>query len=623
MSYNMKELPNYINTAGKITVITALSGVVVFAVVFLLNIGANELKHAEAQDGVATTSVTVLNTPPQWTVDAQELVQSSTSTPTNSGSQVQWTARATDSNNESYYLLICSNGNVPTANAAAVPTCGAGAQRWAVSAFTASGATSTAATTTTEVAPFAEQNDWYAWVCDAVATNPRCNAASKQGTGATASPFNVNKRPSFTVFSDNSPALPGATVTFTTTASDPDVVPTNDTVKLFVCSTNAFNTSTDSCTATTLFSTTTLSASNPSGTYVIPIPMQDTTYAAYGFVVDNHGHEASGGAQGTDSILTVANAAPTVSAAQIVLNGGSNLVLTQEASTTPGFTLQFVATDNNSCDAISAPADDEISGYTLSVFRSGIGSSTCNGEAGDYNANNCYPSGVATTTWNLSCTADAASCTDNTDTTITYNCTFPLWYIADPTDGADGTDTIYFAQDWRAGVSAVDDDAATSSFVMSSTPFIEVQSFLSVALDTFAIPYGLLEPGQQTDPLSAATTLQATGNVGVDELLTGHSMCTYYTSAVTCNNSATSTIAESNQVFATSTVSYATATSSGNTLSSTTQKLLDLNVPKSTSTTPASKDTYWGIRVPISITLAGAYTGENTFYGALSDPSQW
>jgi hypothetical protein len=621
----MKELPNYINTAGKITVITALLGVVVFAVVFLLNIGAQELKHAEAQSGLATTSVTVLNTPPQWTVNAQELVQSSTSTPTNSGSQVQWTARATDSNAESYYLLICSNGNAPTANSAAVPTCGAGATRWAVSAFTVSGATSTAATTTTEVAPFAEQNDWFAWVCDAVATNPRCNAVATQGSGSTASPFNVNKRPTFTAFTDDSPALPGATVTFTTTASDPDVVPTNDTVRLFVCSSDQFSTSTDSCDDTTLFSTTTLSASNPSGTYVIPIPMQDTAYAAYGFVVDNHGHEAVGGAQETDSVLTVANAAPSVSAAQIVLNGGTDLTLAIEAGQTTGFTLQFVASDNNSCDAVGGGADDEITDYNLSVFRSGIGTSTCDGvTAANHDENNCYQSAVATSTWNLSCTANAASCIDNTDTTIEYNCTFPLWYIADPTDGIDGTDTLYFAQDWRAGVSAIDDDLATSSFTQSSTADIDVASFLSVALDTVTIPYGLLEPGQQTDPLDATTTLRATGNVGVDELLTGHSMCTYYTSAVTCNNSATSTIAESNQVFATSSVSYATATSSGNTLSSTTQKLLDLNIGKSTATsTQESGETYWGIRVPISITLAGSYQGENTFYGALSDPSQW
>lgn len=164
MSYNMKELPNYIQTAGKVTVITSLLGVVVFMVIFLLNIGVkNELQHVEAQ-GLATTSVTVLNTPPQWTIDAQEVVPSSTSSPTNSGSQVQWRATATDSNAEDYYLLICSNSNAPTANASAAPTCGAGAIQWAVSSAASSSIEAIAATTTTEVSPFAEQNDWYAWV---------------------------------------------------------------------------------------------------------------------------------------------------------------------------------------------------------------------------------------------------------------------------------------------------------------------------------------------------------------------------------------------------------------------------------------------------------------------------
>jgi hypothetical protein len=621
MSYNMKELPNYIQTAGKITVITSLVGVVVFAVIFLLNIGANELKHAEAQSNQATTSVTVLNTPPQWTVDAQESTPSSTTTPTNSGSAISWTARATDSNGESYYLLICSNGNAPTANPSAAPTCGSGAVRWAVSAFTASGATSTAATTTTEVAPFAEQNNWFAWVCDAVATNPRCNATSKQGTPPTNSPFNVNKRPTFTVFTDSSPALPGATVTFSTTASDPDTVPTNDTVRLFVCSTNSFNTSTDSCDALTLFSTTTLVASNPSGTYVIPIPTQDQNYDAFGFVVDNHGHEASGGAQGTNSTLTVQNAAPTVSAAQITLNGGQDLVLAVEAGETTGFDLQFVASDNNSCDAVGGVDDDEIVDYVLSVYRSGIGSTTCNGLSG-YNANNCYPSEVGTSTWNLSCTASSTSCTGSTDTTIIYDCTFPLWYIADPTDVA--STSLYAAQDWRAAVRPIDDDGASSTLTQSSTSDIDVLAFLSMALDTFAIPYGSLEPGQRTDPLAATTEVRATGNVGIDELLTGSSMCTTYTNAVTCPTSATSTIAESFQVFATSSVSYGTATATGRTLSSTTNKRLDLNVQKSIATsTQATGTTYWGIHVPITLTLSGAYTGENTFYVAGSDPSQW
>ena len=621
MSYNMKELPQYIHTAGKITVLTAITGVFVFAVAFLFNLGAQELRHVEAQSNQATTSVTVLNTPPQWTVDAEEEIESSQTYPTNSGSQVSWIATATDSNAENYYLLICSTGDAPTATAGGAPTCDPGGTQWAVSGSVTSGSQARAATTTTEIAPFLEENDWYAWVCDSVAVNPRCNSVSKQGTGTTSSPFNVNKRPSFSVFTDDSPAVPGATVTFTATASDADTVPTNDTVQLIVCSSSAYSTTTNSCDDLTL-GTSTLSASNPTVSYQIPIPTQDQDYNAYGFVVDNHGHEAQGGAHGTDSTLTVDNAAPTVNAAQIVLNGGANLSLTQEAGETTGFSLDFIASDNNSCE--NSSSGDEITDYVLSVYRSGIGSSTCDGTAGSYNANNCYPSEVATTTWNLSCTASSTSCTGNTDTTIEYNCTFPLWYIADPTDGIDGTDTLHFAQDWRAAVSAIDDDVATSTFTESSTAGIEVESFLSLTLDTFAIPYGQLEPGQQTDPLSATTTILATGNVGIDELLSGESMCTTYTSSVTCPTSATSTIAESYQVFATSSVTYSAASSSGNKLSSTTPSALDINVLKSTSTsTPEQGVTYWGIHIPISLTLAGAYTGENTFVVTLSDPSEW
>jgi hypothetical protein len=621
MSYNMKELPQYVNTAGKITILTAILGVALFAVVFLLNIGAKELQQVEAQ-GLATTTVTVLNTPPQWTVDAQELTPSSTSTPTNSGSLISWSARATDSNAESYYLLVCSNGNVPTANTAAVPTCGAGATRWAVSAFTASAATSTAATTTTEVAPFVESNTWFAWVCDAVAVNPRCNSVAKQGTGSRATPFNVNKRPTFTFFGDNSPAIPGATVTFTATSSDADVVDAADTVRLIVCSTNIFATSTNTCGGTTLASST-FSASNPTAPYVIPIPTQDQNYAAHGFIIDNHGHEAIGATQGSNSILSVANVAPTVGAAQITVNNGQNIVLSQEAGQTTGFSLQYVVTDNNSCE--NSVAADEVRDYVVSVYRSGVGSTTCNGASGAYNANNCYVSGVATSTWNLNCVATTtpADCTGATDTTQTWSCTFPLWYIADPTDGG-ATNTPFFAQNWRAAVSAVDDNFATSTTHTQSSIGQELLSFLSLTLNTLAIPYGQLEPGQKTDPLVATTTIRATGNVGLDQLLTGKSMCTNFTNAVACRNSATSTIAESNQVFATSSVTYGFATSALRTLSSTTQKELELNVRKSTSTVTAQTGrTYWGILVPASITLAGSYTGNNTIYGKTGEPAQW
>ena len=624
MSYNIHELPRYINTAGKITVVTALFGVVVFMVAFLLNIGAKELQQADAQ-GYATTTVTVLNTPPQWTVDAQEENESSTSTPTNSGDVVSWVAVGTDSNSEDYYLLICSSASAPSSTPNGAPTCNGGTQ-WAVSTATISGTQARAATTTTEA--FVESNDWYAWICDGIAVGPRCNAVSKQGTSTTASPFNVNHRPSFTAFSDNSEtinALPGDTVTFYATSTDPDVVDSADTMQLIVCSTTAFSTTTNTCGAETLgTSTFSNSSTNPkTATYSVTIPTRDTTYGAYGFVIDEHGHEALGGQQGQNSVLTVYNATPTVSAAQITLNNGTDLVLSQEAGETTGFTLQFIASDNNSCE--NASAGDEIVDYNVVVYRSGIGTSTCDSTGANYNANNCYDSSVPTTTWNMVCTASSTSCTygvDGIDKTMVFDCTFPLWYIADPTEDA-ATSTPYWAENWRAAVAPIDDNNATGTLTEGSTGQ-NLLSFLSFSLDTLAIPYGPLEPGQQTDPLVASTTLRATGNVGLDQLLSGESMCKDYTSAVTCTNSSTSTIAEYNQVFATSTISYASATSSGNTISSSTQKELELNIFKPTSTsTQTSGVTYWGIRIPSSITLAGVYTGENTIWGKVGEPAQW
>jgi len=620
----MQELPKYLHTAGKITVLTSLIGVVAFAVIFLLNIGAQELQHVEAQ-GIATTTITVLNTPPQWTIDAQEEAESSTSTPTNSGDEVSWVATATDSNNAPYFLLICDTANTPTANAAggpgslgtAPPDCSATSTvQWAVSPAASSSAQARAATTTLE--SFSESNDWYAWVCDDDPVSPRCNAVSKQGTATTASPFNVNHRPVFNSYSDDSPAVPGAVVTFAASSTDSDTTGTADTIQLHVCSTASFSATSSTCNATTLASST-FDATDQVGTYTITIPTRDTNYGAFGYIVDNHGHLATGGQQGVDSVLTVANATPFVLGGDITLNNGADMTVTVEAGETTGFDLQFAASDNNSC--LNASAGDEITGYELSVFRSTVGTSSCD-VSGEYDANNCYTSTVATTTWNLACTASSTSCTGATDLDVIYDCTFPLWYIADPTDGG-ATNTVHFATDWSAAVAPVDDDNATGTLA-TSTIAVEVSSFLALALDTLAIPFGSLEPGALTDPLVASTTIRAVGNVGMDELLSGEAMCGTYTGAVTCPNSATSTISEDNQVFATSSVAYGTASSSGYILSSTTPGELEINVEKSTSTvTQAEGVTYWGIAVPSAITLAGAYTGENTFIGKTSEPAEW
>lgn len=626
MSYNMQEWPKHLHTAGKITVITALFGVVAFMIAFLLNLGAKEFSQVSAQGaGIATTSVTVLNTPPEWTVDAQEEVESSTSSPTNSGEEVAWVATATDSNEEDYYLLICSDASAPSSTNGGAPTCNSPIQ-WAVSPVASSGDQARAATTTTEGAPFfpGEENEWYAWVCDGVSDGARCNLSSRQGSGTTSSPFNVNRRPEFIAFSDNSESNntgPGDTVTFFATSTDDDTVDTADTMQLIVCSTDSFDTSTDTCDATTL-ATSTFTATNPiTATYDIFVPTRDGTFGAHGFIIDEHGHEAS--TTTPDSVLTVANVAPTVFGGDIVLNDGDPLVLTQESGETTGFTLSFTVNDNNSCQNITS--GDEITDFQAVVFRSGVGTSTCDGSGANYDPNNCYDNALATTTWNISCTASSTCTYDGVtdfDDDITYNCTFPLWYVADPTNGT-STQTFYSGEGWSAGIAGIDDDFATGSMSTTSSP-VELNAFLSFSLDTLAIPYGSLEPGDQTDPLSATTTLRATGNVGLDQTLSGESMCEQYTSSVTCPTSATSTIADRFQVFSTSTISYAAATSSGNTLSSTSPAHVELDVLKPTSTTSQTTGiTYWGIRVPETITLAGSYTGENTIFGVLGEPTEW
>ncbi|MEZ4200064.1 MAG: hypothetical protein R3B69_00440 [Candidatus Paceibacterota bacterium] len=618
--YNNNEHPSYIHTAGKVTVVTTLLGTAVFALVFLLNIGQKEFQTAEAQSQ-ATTSVLVLNTPPQWTLNAYEVTESSTSTPTNSGDDVQWSAIATDSNAEPYWLLVCSNNATPTpGTSTSTPTCGTGATQWAVSATTTSGALAVAATTTTEVAPFAEKQDWYAWICDAIDLNARCNNTPTNGLSATnSSPFHVNSRPVFTAFYDDSPAVPGSVVTFTSTSSDSDTVGGADTLQLIVCNEADYNSATNACGAGGTLATSTFVVSDATATYTIVIPTQDQDYTAYGYVVDEHGHEASGGSQGTDATLTVDNIAPTVAAASIVINGGSDMVLTTESGETTGFTLDFVATDNNSCE--NAATTDEIVDYTVSLYRngSGVSSTTCDAEgSGAYDPNNCYQSEVGAAVWNLSCTASSTSCTGPTDTTQLFECTFPLWYVADPTDGG-ATNTVHFALDWSAEVNAVDDDNATGTDSEASTGQ-ELNSLLAFALNTLQIPYGELEPGNDTGTLSATTSIAATGNVGLDEELTGESMCTTYSGVTPCPTSATSTIPETEQEFATSELAYGLGTA----LSSSTQQELEINVSKTTSTsTPATGLTYWGIAVPATISLAGLYTGENTFYAVVSEPGDW
>jgi len=605
----------------------------------ILGFAADSQHFGQFSTAMATstvnTSVTVLNTPPAWTTAAQEAAESSATSPTNSSSTVSWTAKGTDSSDDRYYLLICKTNVAATAVADSRPICNGGdANMWAVSTSTTSAQFATVATTTGD--SWAESNVWYAFICDGNSVTPKCNlngTGDQQGTGLTASPFIVNHRPSFTTFADDSPKNPGQLVTWTSVSSDGDTTGSNDQVNLFVCKTNSFATTTGTCNGGQ-WCTSGLVNSNPTCNFTLEDPKPNRNYAAYGFVIDTHSHGSWYTAphkQGTDSIVTVNNVAPTVSAALISLNDTDlvgSLTLTQSGTTTGqtnGFSVMFTVSDQNSCIANSSTTP-EITYAGINVFRSdkdGIASTSA-----QYNPNwaytHAYKESYGATGWNMVCSQDATvnNCFGEGDSSVTWTCTFPLWYVTSPTDAG----SPWAAQNWRASVIASDKLYATSTEVEGSTPN-EVQSFLAYNVATTSIAYGALEPGQWSTNLGdggAATDMSAVGNVGMNQILYGDDMCVTYPA---CTGYATSTIPVTEQEFATSTLPYDTLPYSDSRI-----QQLQLNpgttnaihILKTTvTTTPQVKNTYWGINIPVAITFSGNYIGKNSLIGTVSSAVDW
>jgi hypothetical protein len=638
MLYNKQEFPQYVRTAGKITVVTAVSGLLVFVMAFIFDFGAQEISKASAQS--ATTTLTVLNTPPQFVVNAYEVIESSTSSPTNSGDQVQWAAIAEDSNGAPYFLLLCSTNASPTAKEAAnsfslgtaPPECGAGAIQWAVSPATPSGDMATAATTTTEnFPPFAEVNDWFAWVCDDDPVSARCNNIPVQGYSATnSSPFHVNRRPVFSNFYNNGPADPGGVITFFSTSTDPDVVGGDDELFLIVCGEPGdYNSTTRTCNTRFIASTTIGVLEHATAVFNLPAVIRDQLYGAYGFIIDQHGHQAIDNPRNAD--FEVNNVAPVVQGGDIELYGdlgpGSDLRLSVPGGESPGNTLNFTISDANSC--LTAASSSEIVNYSVALFRSSYGTTTCDGSAGAYDPNYCYTNGVDNTVWNLDC-APTTTCDSPFQDSMSYSCTFPLWYLADPTDSS----SPYVADNWTVGIAGIDNDNATGTVATTTNPR-QLISFAAIGIEDAAIAYGAIEPGDNTGTLSATSTALNIGNTGIDHEITGESMCGTFAVGNDCPTSATSTIAEHFQQFASTSIAFDASAYTGlppftttvpglYLLSSTTVAELAINIPKTIATsTPQDGTTHWGIAVPGTITLAGSYQGLNTITAVISDASAW
>jgi len=534
------------------------------------------------------TTVTVGNTAPSFSVSPAENPASTSSSPTDVSTNVTFQATATDSNSDDYYLALCKSDSVTPVNGDA-PTCPGG--NWCISTATSSGVQ--ASCNYNAQASDDEDEIWYAFVCDGDSSAAACST-SQQGTGDSGSPFYVNHQSTFTALNDDGPKDPGATLTFSATGDDPDTNPSDDTIMLVVCKTSGVTgvdcdggASDRWCRSDADGNPPYPDTSNPDCTYSIPSVQEDGSYNYYGYIFDNHGLQASSTQSGS---FTVNNVAPVVSS--VTLNSGSDMTL-QNADSTTDFDLTATVSDNNSCQDIN-----NVKGY---LYRSGIAYSGCD-TVGEADNNNCYPE--------VSCTVVSSgnTCDSSSDGSADYECTVSVQYHADPTD----SNTEYPTENWLDTLKATDNSSSTHNAEVAAG--VNMLSFLAYDVQESAIAYGSLGIGEISDSttLPKSTTLEATGNVGLDEELSGDDMCTDYP---TCSGD---TIAVGQQKYGLTAVQY----SSGTALTGSATEA-EANCAKTTSTGSNATDlSYWGLQIP-DPTPSGSYTGSNTITGVKGESGDW
>lgn len=540
-----------------------------------------------------STSVTVQNDPPAFTTDATctgsypcESPARTTASPVNVGTSTTFRATADEPNDEDYYLIVCKTDSFVENNGAA-PECASAADTICVSTATTdlSAATCSYSAQTDD----AENQAWYAKVCDNNSTDQECSASTQGNTGGAAdeaSPLVVNHPPLIIAVNNDadsggSAADPGTNVTWTTDVTDPDTS-SGDTLDLHVCSTNSHNGT--ACTATTLCSQTG-QASDPTCQYSIPAGTDDdaSPYDAYAFIIDNHDFDSS---VSSSSAYHVANVAPTV--LSIETNSGSTITLTGGESTTTD--IDFIATiqDNNGCSDLSGTITSHV------LYRSGV----TNGNACTGNVNNCYTG--TTGAYAVSCVTNS-SCTGGTDVDTVYTCTASMQYHTDPTVA----NTPWSTDTWLSYFEIDDDDAASVNDTATGVELNMLQ-----ALDSGNLSYGTMTAGSNDATLEDSNSLTNTGNTALDSQVS---------SSAPMSDGGSNTIAVNNQR-ADETQSTAWA-SAAVTLSGTGQEI-EVDMTKTTVTgSPETDAIYWGINIP-SGQFPATYTGTTTVAAVYSEVGQ-
>jgi fibronectin-binding autotransporter adhesin len=250
----------------------------------------------------------------------------------------------------------------------------------------------------------------------------------------------------------------------------------------------------------------------------------------------------------------------------VTLNGGADIVLTPNATTTI-FATSTVTDFNGYTDLVRG---------TSTIYRSGAGAS-CTA-----NDNNCY---ISTT----SASCIFANCSGST---CELRCRADIYYHADPTDI--GT---FSGQEWLAYMEVTDQ---SGGYDFASAIGVELLTLRALTVDS-AINYGTLSVNDNTGSYNATTTLANTGNVVFDIEVDGTDL----------SDGGSSIIPSNQQKFATSTFTYSACVACS-VVSSTTPTELPVALAKPTNLTPVTVPVYWGIAVPFGINSA-PHSGINVF----------
>ena len=515
------------------------------------------------------TGTTVTNNPPVFNAGPSD-GGSSVATPTIAGNDVVFTATATDSNSDQYYLAICKSDAI-TPNNNQAPECTGGS--WAISPVTDSG--SQASVTYTTSSGDAETNAWYGFVCD---KNPSgaCSVSS-QGSGDNGSPFYVVQGGTFgtatVTDSSDGTIAPGDTLKFNLPLGQ---VADPYNVKMYICAsaTTAFDYGNDSCTNGTLICASTLTDPSSSdvictgGASLISIPTAHGDYDYKIFVED----EFSNPVVGTETqSYTVINVPPAL----------VNFSITDAPNPVAG------SSDNMDFDALVQDdnGEDEIISADGSFYDSGATQNWTNGLCSD-DEKKCYN--------DLSCSINTGA---GNSAQASVSCSVTMWFNANASTG------------WKAHINASDASGKVTDF--SDSDSMENPPISGIDIAEASISYGTVVIGSTSN--SVETSMGNMGNQIIDIYLYGTDMI-----------SGINSISASQQKWdhvsgnfnwddpASGTGPYLLVTESSGTGDSSGCLNRDIQVRAVHDSVSTNESIYWRLKIP-NEQPAGSYAGQNTF----------